>query len=162
MERVRKLMADPEYQRYLDQNAHHETDRTYCRHDFSHLLDVARITWILCLERGLDVSQHVAYAAALLHDIGRFFEYRHPEHDHAAVSASLAEPLLLKYGFFANEIEMIQHAILSHRLPPEKALNPLGAILAEADDLSRRCFDCKAQEGCYKVHRMAAAGGIQY
>lgn len=162
MERVRRLIADPAYQRHLARNARHEINRAYCRHDFNHLLDVARITWILCLERGLNIPQHVAYASALLHDIGRFFEYRHPEHDHAEVSASLAEPLLLKYGFPAAEISTIQQAIRSHRLPPGEAENPLGAILAEADDLSRRCFDCLAQAGCYKFHRMATSRGVQY
>lgn len=161
MNRVRQLTADPDYGRYLRETEKHEKDRLYCRHDFSHLLDVARIAWILCLEQGLQVSRPVVYAAALLHDIGRFVQYYDSSVDHAEASAGLAAPLLGKYGFDANEITIIQQAIRSHRLPPEQVEDPLGVILAEADDLARRCFDCKAREGCYKFDRMAAAG-IQY
>ncbi|MCW3490517.1 HD domain-containing protein [Dethiobacter alkaliphilus] len=162
MDRVQKLTADPDYRRYLCVTAQYETERPFCRHDFNHLLDVARIAWILCLQRSIDIGQPVVYAAALLHDIGRFAQYEDKAVDHAAESARLAEPLLIKHGFTAAEISTILPAITAHRLPPETLEDPFSAVLAEADDLSRRCFDCTAQKGCYKFDRMATAKGIRY
>ncbi|MBS4032650.1 MAG: HD domain-containing protein [Clostridiales bacterium] len=162
MERVRAFTADPGYRRYLSLTEAHETDRLFCRHTFSHLLDTARIAWILCLERGLNFPQSLVYAAALLHDIGRFAQYEDTSVDHANESANLAAPILEKHGFTIEEIHTIQKAIRTHRLPPETVTDSLGAILAEADDLSRPCYKCTAQNDCYKFNRMAAAKGIQY
>jgi HD superfamily phosphodiesterase len=162
MDRVRNLTADQDYRRYLAETEKREVDRLFCRHDFSHLLDVARIAWILCLEQGKDIARYVVYAAALLHDIGRFMQYDNPAVDHALASAELAGPLLDRHGFAEEETVFIREAIACHRLPPKQVEHPLGRILAEADDLSRRCVDCHAREGCYKVDRMAASLGIQY
>lgn len=162
MERVRALTADPGYRRYLSLTEAHETDRIFCRHPFSHLLDTARIAWILCLERGLNFPQSVVYAAALLHDIGRFSQYEDTALDHANESARLAAPILKKHGFTQEEILTIQKAIRAHRLPPKTVTDPLGAILAEADDLSRPCYACTVKKDCYKFERMPAAKGILY
>jgi putative nucleotidyltransferase with HDIG domain len=162
MKRIHNITADPDYMRYLTLTEKHETDRPYCRHDFAHLMSVARIAWILALERELGFPRSVVYAAALLHDIARFAQYEDKTVDHAKASAELAEPLLVKYGFSKDEITAIQRAICSHRQPPEDIRDPLGSILAEADDLSRECYACGAQSGCYKFDRMATAKGIQY
>lgn len=162
MERVQKLTADSDYRRYLCVTAQHEIDRPYCHHDYSHLLAVARISWILCLERQLGISQSVVYAAALLHDLGRFAQYEDKRVDHASESARLAVPLLHKYGFTPGEIATIQAAISAHRQSPETLTDPFSAILAEADDLSRSCHSCTARDGCYKFNRMATAKGIRY
>ncbi|MBS4007516.1 MAG: HD domain-containing protein [Clostridium sp.] len=162
MEAVRKLIQDNDYLNYLSQTKKYETDRQYCCHNFSHLLDVARIAWILCLERQIELPRSVVYAAALLHDIGRFAEHEDGRVDHAAKSALLAAPLLARHGFSAVETKLILQAILVHRQAPETTADLLGAVLAEADDLSRLCYDCAAQAGCYKAKRMPALGGIQY
>ena len=162
MERVRRLIADPDYQLCLAENTQREALRPYCRHDFNHLLDVARIAWILCLERGLAFGQAIVYAAALLHDIGRFMQYDDPSIDHAVASRDLACPLLARHGYSVEEIALIGEAILSHRLPPAEVLLPLGQLLAEADDLSRLCSHCAAHEQCYKYERMVTKHGVQY
>lgn len=162
MDRIRKLTQDPDYLHYLSLTDNCEVNRPFCRHDFSHLLDVARIAWILCLERGLAVPRALVYAAALLHDVGRFAQYENGQVDHAAASAELAGQLLDRHGFDTEEIYTIRQAIRAHRKPPETVADPFGAVLAEADDLARPCFDCKARVGCYKADRMPTTGGIQY
>jgi len=162
MEAVQKLIRDPDYLHYLSLTKNYEAGRRYCCHNFNHLLDVARIAWILCLERQIKLSRPVVYAAALLHDIGRFAEHEDGKIDHATESAALAAPLLARYGFSVAEIMLIQQAILAHRQPPETATDLLGAVLAEADDLSRLCYDCLAQGSCYKAERMPTLGSIQY
>jgi len=162
MDRIRQLAADPEYRRYLQLTADYERQRQYCCHDFNHLLSVARITWILTLERGLSLQRPVVYAAALLHDLGRFAQYEDSSVDHAEASAALAEPLLLKHGFTPAETATIRQAIRSHRLPPQEGEDNLATLLAEADNLSRLCFDCPVTAGCYKFHRMPTDCGLQY
>ncbi|MBS3886930.1 MAG: HD domain-containing protein [Firmicutes bacterium] len=162
MEVVQKLLQDPDYLYYLSLTKNYESGRRYCCHNFSHLLDVARIAWILCLERQIKLSRPVVYAAALLHDIGRFAQHEDESIDHAAESASLAEPLLTRHGFSAAETKLILQAILVHRQTPETVTDLLGAVLAEADDLSRLCYNCSAQAGCYKAKRMPTLNGIQY
>ena len=162
MEAVQKLIRDPDYLHYLSLTKNYEAGRLYCCHNFSHLLDVARIAWILCLERQIKISRPVVYAAALLHDIGRFAQHEDGKIDHAAESALLAAPLLARYSFSVAEINLIQQAILAHRQAPETATDLLGAVLAEADDLSRLCYDCPVQGGCYKAERMTTLDGIQY
>lgn len=156
MQRFYKVLTDPRFQEHLRRIAEHEAGRRFCGHDEQHLLDTARIAWILVLEEGLDFSRETVYTAAFLHDIGRWCEYEEPQEDHAAAGAVLARPLLQAAGFTGAETEMITVAIAGHRLPPERCTTPLGRILAAADDLSRRCFACDASAECHKYRRMPA------
>ena len=75
MKRIDQILFHPKYQYALAQIKTWEQDRQFCRHDIGHFLDVARLAYIHCLERGLDVKKDVIYAAALLHDIGRYRQY---------------------------------------------------------------------------------------
>ena len=52
-----------------------EKDRIYCRHGMEHFLDTARIAYIRSLEENIPVSKDQIYAAALLHDIGKWQQY---------------------------------------------------------------------------------------
>ena len=52
-----------------------EKDRIYCRHGMEHFLDTARIAYIRSLEETIPVSKDHIYAAALLHDIGKWQQY---------------------------------------------------------------------------------------
>lgn len=52
MDRLDRLLKDELYRGYLDKNAAAEKNRKFCRHDFQHLVDVARIAYILLLETG--------------------------------------------------------------------------------------------------------------
>lgn len=166
MTRVEAILANPAYTAYVAQNAGKEAARKFCRHGFQHLVDVARITYILMLENGdiaefMDqnnlnrrMARELIYAAGLLHDIGRWKEYETGE-DHAAVSAELAVDILAAAGFSGAESALITSAIAEHRRRNE-SMSFLGRYLFEADKLSRVCFRCEAAGECYKFEEMKA------
>ena len=75
VDRADQILFHPKYQYALEQIEKWEKERQFCRHGIGHFLDVARLTYIHCLEAGVDVGKDVVYAAALLHDIGRYRQY---------------------------------------------------------------------------------------
>jgi uncharacterized protein len=123
-----------------------EKSRVFCGHGLGHLLDVARIAYILCLEEGLGVGKELVYAAALLHDTGRWRQYEDGT-PHERESADIAAVILPGCGFDDEETTLIMGAILSHRRQgsPKSGLEK---AFYRADKLSRRCFDCNAAEEC--------------
>ena len=152
MNRTDNILTHAMFIDYLGLIAAKEVTRKFCCHDLQHLIDTARITYILVLESGDKVSKEftkdMIYAAALLHDIGRWQEYETGE-DHAKVSCRLAEPILIDTGFSPEEIKIICTGILEHRkLPQDPSL--LGELLYKADKLSRPCYSCVARCDCYK------------
>ncbi len=165
MQRVGRIIGDSFYRYCLEQNAAREVDRPFCRHDFQHMLDVARICYILMVEGNqlvdficqnrLDnhqAAKEVVYAAGLLHDIARWQQYDTGE-DHALTGARLARPVLERAGFLPHEIEVITRAIAAHRRgEPRGGL--LGRLLCRADDLARPCALCAARNECYKADSM--------
>ena len=111
-----------------------------------HFLDVARIAYIISLEKGLQLDKDIIYAAALLHDIGRWKQYKYGiPHDKA--SAELAEDILLECGYGTQEIDNILSAILNHRTESSTA-GSLEKIIFESDKLSRGCFNCPVSDRC--------------
>jgi HD superfamily phosphodiesterase len=161
LQRVELILSDPAYRKHLSRNARHEVSRRFCRHDFQHLLDVARVTYILLLEAGelgrlvescgladRQEAKEVIYAAGLVHDIARWRQYETGE-DHAEAGAELALPLLAGAGFSQGEIGVILAAVREHRTGAAKS-TLLGERLCRADDLSRPCFQCGARAECHK------------
>lgn len=145
MNRINEIIHHPMYVNMLEHLQTLEADRVFCRHDFPHLLDVARLMWIEVLEQHLSLDQEVVYAAALLHDIGRVEQIEHgTPHDQA--SAELAAKLLPDAGFAEDEVREIILAILSHRT--DCAPNTLGQLLYRADKRSRACWCCSARSQC--------------
>jgi uncharacterized protein len=145
MKRVNELLRDPEFLEHMRKNREAEADRSYCRHDLNHALDVARVAHILNLEGKLGLDKEVVYAAALVHDIGRWMEYASGiGHDQA--SQALAEGLLKKSGYSGRETEDILEAVGSHRR--EGSASPLSDLLYRADKLSRNCSVCGAISTC--------------
>jgi len=140
-------MQNPDYHRYLEETAKWEEKRIFCHHDTVHFLNVARIGWILNLEEGFGLKKELIYAAALLHDIGRFKQYEDGS-DHAVVSAALAEPILAECGFDETERIIITEAVASHRTKEIADERSLKGILYRADKLSRECYFCKAEPEC--------------
>jgi len=145
MERVNQIFFHPKYQAYFHEIQRLEADREFCGHTIEHFLDVARLAYILVIEEGLVVGKEVIYAAALLHDIGRYLEYT-KEVPHEEGSAMLARELLPECGFSKEEQAFIIEAILEHRENPETGT--FSGILYRADKLSRNCFSCPAEESC--------------
>jgi HD superfamily phosphodiesterase len=167
LKRVEALLAHPDFQAYVARNEEKETTRRFCRHGFQHLVDVARIAYILMLENGnieklaviFDLNRRTVkeliYAAAFLHDIGRWQEYETGQ-DHAVMSAELAVDILAETGFSQIESGLITAAIIEHRRWTEN-MSMLGQHLFKADKFSRLCGRCDASAECYKFEEMATA-----
>lgn len=147
MKRCNLIIRTPEFQAALSAVNEAEKNRIFCCHGLEHLLDVARISCIIALRNKLEIEEDIIYAAALLHDIGRFEQYRSGT-PHEKASAELARLILPECGYNFEETELIADAILSHQSRFER-IDSLGALLAEADDRSRQCYACNAVEQCY-------------
>ncbi len=164
MDRVNRLINDSRYQHYLHLNEEAEQGRIYCSHQFEHLLATARLSWIFILESGVPyISREIAYAAALLHDIGRWQECA-GKGDHAILSSTLAEPLLRSAGFSRDEIGLITRAISRHRHDPagQEVYTPLDQALYRADKHSRICFTCEAHHSCHTLDRQPHRDRLEY
>ena len=158
MKRIDAILADERYINSIKNIEEKEVDRIYCRHGYDHLLSVARIAYILYLEMNIegmsgdsdlrtdgDIKEMI-YAAALLHDIGRYTRYEKTM-NHREAGPIVAEPILRSAGFDEAEIQKICSAIRLHGDEPEK-YDTLAGILYRADKLSRNCFSCGAYESC--------------
>lgn len=148
MKRVNSILKNEKYINYIKTINVLERERIYCKHDYNHFMAVARIGYILILEKNYNIKKELIYGAALLHDIGRWKEYEEGL-DHAFESAILAVDILSNVGFTQEEIDMIQIAIKEHRVKGQKS-NLLSEILYKADKASRECFNCNAISSCKK------------
>lgn len=157
MEKLRRILDHPLYDQYYQAIKQAEAERIYCRHDASHFADVARVAYILWLSGEVscpeldslepDRVMEVVYAAAFLHDIGRFLEYADKNLDHALESERLSRPLLQEAGFSHAEAEIILKAIKNHRSGDTAGFDNL---IYRADKESRLCYLCPALSGCKK------------
>ena len=95
MEYVARLLREQEYQNLIRELEELERERSYCRHGFEHLMDVARLGYLYALEEGMTLDKEQFYLSALLHDIGRVEEYKYGiPHEEAGCRKS--EEILLK------------------------------------------------------------------
>lgn len=147
MKRLEKLLHLEQYQAAQKKIEKCEENRKYCRHGREHFLNVARIAYILCLEEKLEVSKELVYTAAFLHDMGRCYEYDHLC-SHESGSIIMAQNWLPECGYTEDEIKQIAQAIAVHREKKKGKPHTFGAVLCQADKLSRDCLNCKAKEGC--------------
>lgn len=145
MDRINCILKDKDFLIFLKKNEELEVDRIFCHHDIVHFLDVCRIARIINCERELEIDKELIYAAGLLHDIGRWVEYKTGK-DHAIASAELAEAILIRSNFNQAERQEILLAIRAHRDKEHKTY--LSSILYQADKASRLCFKCKAKNKC--------------
>ncbi len=147
--RFEKILTDDIFLQTLDSIENAENKRIFCCHGIEHLADVARIGYIISLENNTGISKDIIYAACLLHDIGRAFEYENGI-PHSQAGADISRKILIKCGYTEDEILLITNAICQHGhdiLPPEQ-ITSLKDILYKADKLSRLCFRCPASEQC--------------
>jgi len=172
-DRIVQIMKDPRFLEAMKQTADFERTRIFCRHDWQHLLDVARIMQVLCMRASLPVPDDLIYAAALLHDIGRASQYADgTPHDIAGMQ--IAGPILSDCGFTPVERDLILYAIGRHRshaaLPAggkhslesknlesndpgkggytETIKTRFAQIMYAADKKSRPCYACNARKDC--------------
>ena len=147
MERVDQIMEHPRFQAYLKEIRAAEKDRIFCKHGMEHLLDVARIAWILNLEEGAALQRDLVYAAAFLHDIGKAKQYLDGT-PHQITGSEWAGEILQDCGFREKEITEIREAILCHRDVKVRDEKGLCGILYRADKASRACYGCMAEKEC--------------
>ena len=76
MYRLNEVVHHWIYQDYYGRIKRLEKERIFCCHQMTHLLDVARIAYIKNLEENLGFEKDVIYTAAVLHDIGKSFQYK--------------------------------------------------------------------------------------
>ena len=133
MKRVNAIFRHSLYQTYYRRLEEAEQGRIFCRHQMTHLLDVARIAYIRSLEEGLGLDREVIYAAAVLHDIG--------------IAAEILDGLAGENAFSETEKAMILTAIRGHRKLRDEP-EVLERLLYESDKASRMCFACPAEPQC--------------
>ena len=121
-----------------------EKDRVYCKHDISHLVEVARIMLLINKKEGLNLPHDTVVASALLHDLGRVYQYKFNLEHRTSANKDIIT-ILTNCNYTYNEIDSILLAINNH---DKKTSDKLSALLFRADKLSRPCYICKAK-GCY-------------
>ena len=147
MDRYNLILNHPEYLKRLKKLRQLEQDRVFCRHDITHSLDVARIMYIISLEKKYNIDKDIIYATALLHDTGRREQYN-DNIPHNLASVKIAQSILSDCRYSDSEIEEICVAICKHRKKTQ-VRSRLTELLFSADKLSRLCFECKAEKECY-------------
>lgn len=143
--RINLILHNVKFNEYLNNNSEEEQNRKFCIHDINHLIDVARIAYIIVLESNLDYYKDIIYAATLLHDIGRWQQYKENV-PHEAASSNLAREILQKSNYNSDEIDLICSSILNHRKQCNE--NTIDSIIYKSDKLSRKCFNCSSINEC--------------
>jgi len=144
MERFNCILKDQKYIYYLKRNKKFEKGRKFCKHNLKHFLDVARIAQSINLEENLGFEKEIIYTTAILHDIGKSFQYENGT-PHEIASFEIARDLLEEYKFNEEELQFIKQGILGHREEKSKGFSML---IYRADKLSRLCINCKAINEC--------------
>lgn len=147
MDRINRILKQDLYQEHIRKINEAEADRRFCHHNMAHFLDVARISMIINLEEGYGISREMIYAAALLHDIGRWKQYEDGT-PHEAASAGFASEILIQCGFTVNETDVIIEAIKNHRNKNILKHKDLSGLIYRGDKASRTCFCCEAESDC--------------
>ena len=147
MERIQCVLNHPEFKKSMSAIRMLEKDREFCCHGMEHLLDVARIAYILNLEEQAGIRKDVIYAAGLLHDVGKYLQYMNGT-PHHVTSAEIGRKILEDAGYATEECDAVCQAIFTHRDSEAAKERILGDILYRADKLSRACYVCPASEQC--------------
>lgn len=148
MDRVNCILEHPVFIECMKQNEMAEADRCFCHHDMEHLCAVARIAMLLNIEEDLGIKKDIVYAAAFLHDSGRYLQYLEGI-PHETASAGIARQILPQSGYDVGEVVQIVSAITAHRRTTTKGeANSLASVLYRADKMSRNCRFCKVYEEC--------------
>lgn len=147
MDKINEILTNDKYKKELKEINELEKERIFCKHNLEHFLDVARIAYIMCLERNLQYSKDVIYAIALLHDIGRAEQYKNKNISHDEAGIAIAKDILAETSYTEEEKNIILKGIYSHRDDNEhiEILN----IIYKSDKVSRMCFNCNAEDKCY-------------
>ena len=149
MKELEAIRNHPLYEKNYHKLRKAERERIFCRHQMEHFMDVARIAYIYNIEESLGFRKEVVYAAAVLHDIGKYKQYKKGI-PHEMASAEIAEKIfkdLPKEYFTEEEKRLIVQAILEHR-KQKTEMSDLGRLLYISDKKSRACYSCQAEKEC--------------
>lgn len=146
MEKVNLILHNKKFRKYIQKNMVLEKNRIFCRHDICHILDVARIAYIINLENSFHLQKELIYAVAMLHDIGRWKEYE-KNIPHNIASAEISTDILNECGFSSQQINAAAEAIKNHRGKNVRR-DILSEIIYLGDKISRNCFCCNAAKEC--------------
>ena len=144
IKRVNRILSNPLFMQYMEINQAAEAGSAFCKHDVSHMLDVARIAQLYNIKKRLGFSIELIYAAALLHDITKGLQIMEGvPHNESAIAPSTK--ILQDAEFCTDEVECVIAAILNHRKGPKKSTKfyAFSRLIYKADKLSRNCFLCK-------------------
>ncbi len=136
------------YQTYYKRICECETDRVFCCHQMNHLLDVARIAYIKNLEEGLGFDKELIYVAAVLHDIGKSFQYRQQiPHEIAGerVARRILDTLPEGLTFSAEENALICLAVRGHRDGMSTG-KPIEELFYDSDKRSSTVFPARQKK----------------
>ena len=150
MLRVNAIWHHPLYQENYKRIQEIEKDRVFCCHGMVHLLDVARLTYIRNLELGLGYEKELLYAAAILHDIGKAYQYQEKiPHEIAGeeIAAKILGTLSEDVAFSEEECMLILRAVRGHRRK-RKDMEQIEELFYDCDKRSRNCFACLAEKEC--------------
>ena len=147
MDKIDKILKHDLFLFHLEQNNAAEADRSFCRHNIAHFLDVARIGEIINLEEKLGIARDLIYGAALLHDMGKHIQYEDGT-PHEITGGEIAPKILADCGYSDRETDVIVDAILHHRNEKAAKERNLRGVLYRADKASRPCFACEAEADC--------------
>lgn len=145
MDKVNKIIQHPLWRESVEQIKECEKKREFCKHDFQHFLDVARLAMIENLEKNLNISKENIYASAMLHDIGRHLQYSKGI-SHEIASVEIAKIILDECKFEQEQQSQILDAISNHRNNLHQ--DDLSGLIYRADKMSRNCMLCCAEEKC--------------
>lgn len=147
MKYVNRLIENETYMALMGKIHELEKKRTYCHHGFNHLLDVARIAYLMNLEYGFGYEKEFIYLCALLHDIGRAMEYSTGV-SHEMAGVEIAGQLLEEIDYPLEKRQEIIEKVANHRhnmLQDEITANN---FFWYADKRARNCFACNAADSC--------------
>ncbi|MCR4956461.1 MAG: HD domain-containing protein [Lachnospiraceae bacterium] len=148
MEYVNRLISNETYMKTMGEIHEMEKSRIYCHHGFNHLLDVARIAYIINLEKGFGYDKEFLYLCGLLHDIGRAKEYITGV-SHKQCGVTLAKELLAQIDYPKEKQELILEKVAQHgHAPMPKEGITRDNFFWFADKRARNCFACKAAGTC--------------
>ena len=128
MERFQKIVWHEKYKETYERLQQLEINRKFCGHDIEHFLSVARISYLMILEKRAD-----QYEKGISHE---------------EAGAILAEEILTDCGYTREERKFMTDTILRHRDMKEES-ESFASIFYRADKLSRDCIHCKARQECY-------------
>lgn len=147
MKMIDQICSHPVWVEQMEQIRQLEQDRIFCKHDITHLLDVARLAYIEKLEKNVNISREIIYAAAFLHDIGRGRQYA-AGIPHEKAGAELAQQILADCQVTEWEKKEILSAVTEHRCSETGEDGQLSGMIYRADKASRMCLFCPAQKEC--------------